>query len=343
MASESSKVVPLTCHGHSRPVTHLSFSSMVEDDQYYLISACKDNNPMLRDGVTGDWIGTFMGHKGAVWQARLSSDATIAATAAADFSAKVWDTHTGECLHTLQHAHIVRAVAFPMQNNPQVLATGGMEKKLRIFDLTTSNASSPISPFGSSAANGTSAAAAAPTTSYEIGPGIHQGTIKSIIWNQDYNIITTACEDRKIRWWDLRSRHPFVEHAVDGTIGSCELNTLSTNPNDPGILSVASGKSAYFFDGANPGRLLKKVDFKYEVASVAVNSHSGRFVTGSVGDTWARVYSLDTDEELEVQKGHHGPIWSVSYSPDGKLYGTGSEDGTIKLWKACREPYGLWR
>ncbi|KAB8207017.1 WD40-repeat-containing domain protein [Aspergillus parasiticus] len=340
MASDLTKVVPLTCHGHSRPVPHIDFSSTVEDDQYYLISACKDNNPMLRDGITGDWIGTFLGHKGAVWQARLSTDATIAATAAADFSAKVWDTHTGECLHTLQHSHIVRAVAFPMQTSPQVLATGGYEKKLRIFDLSRSNSgsnsSSPTFP-SSTGENGTG------VTSYEIGPGVHGGTIKSIVWNQDYNILTTAAEDRKIRWWDLRSRHPVIEYTVEGTIGSCELNTLAVRPNDPGILTVAAGKSVYLFDGSSPGRLLKKSDFRYEVASAAVNNETGRLVTGSADDTWARVYDLRTDEELEVQKGHHGPIWSVSFSPDGKLYGTGSEDGTIKLWKACKEPYGLWR
>ena len=135
-------------------------------------------------------------------------------------------------------------------------------------------------------------------TSYEIGPGVHGGTIKSIVWNQDYNVVTTAAEDRKVRWWDLRSRHPIVELAVDGPIGSCELNSLATRPNDSGILTVAAGKSVYLYDGVQPGRLLKKVDFDYDVASAAVNSESGRLVTGSANDTWARVYDLNTNEEL---------------------------------------------
>lgn len=176
------------------------------------------------------------------------------------------------------------------------------------------------------------------TPSYEIGPGVHNGIIKSVVWGLEANILITACEDKKIRWWDLRSRTVAADYDLEGPIGSCELSTFS-HPS----LAVAAGKTAYFFSGTKPGQLLKAVKTPGEIASVALHADARKFVTGGSGDTWVRVYDFDDERELDVHKGHHGPIWSCNFSPDGKLYATGSEDGTVKLWKFCAEPYGLWR
>jgi serine-threonine kinase receptor-associated protein len=87
--SNPAKAVPLVAPGHTRPVTHLSFSSILEGGTYMLVSSCKDGNPMLREW-TGDWIGTFLGHKGAVWSTKLSHDASRAASGSADFTALVF-------------------------------------------------------------------------------------------------------------------------------------------------------------------------------------------------------------------------------------------------------------
>ncbi|TKX23619.1 WD domain-containing protein 16 [Elsinoe australis] len=349
------KAVPLTCHGHTRPLTHLSFSSILPSNKdapapsptntsaptttptntphYLLLSTCKDQNPMLRDGPTGDWIGTFLGHKGAVWSSRLSADAGLAVTGSADFTARVWDTFTGETLVKVPEGHIVRATAITGQGRAGTrIATGGMEKRVKVWDLGRlgeGGGEREAKEFG------------------EVGKGRHGGTVKSLLWSRrdGVNELVSAGDDKVVRWWDLRTaERPVAEVEVEGLITSCELNVNEVDGGDGmGTLSVAAGKSVYFFDGARPGTLRKQVKMQKEVACVAVNEATGRFVTGSSGDTWVRVFDLETEEELETLKGHHGPVWTVAFSPDGKLYATGSEDGTIKLWKATREPYGLWR
>lgn len=153
--------------------------------------------------------------------------------------------------------------------------------------------------------------------------GAHAGTIKSIVWSEP-NILLSASDDKKLRWWDIRSQDIVQRLDLDDIVGSCELSSDGT------LISATAGKSVYFFD-APSRRLIKSVSTAYEVSSVALDRETRKFITGGSSDTWVRVYDYDSETELEVYKGHHGSIWSVSFSPDGGLYATGSEDGTIKL------------
>jgi hypothetical protein len=63
--------------------------------------------------------------QGAVWSCVLNDPALLAATASADFSARVWNAVTGDELHKFDHKHVVRSVAFSHGDSSAQLVTGG--------------------------------------------------------------------------------------------------------------------------------------------------------------------------------------------------------------------------
>ena len=56
------------------------------------------------------------------------------------------------------------------------------------------------------------------------------------------------------------------------------------------------------------------------------------------------VISSKLSPYTESYKGHFGSVHCVRYSPNGEIYASGSEDGTIRLWQhIVGKSYGLWR
>ncbi|MBA0606390.1 hypothetical protein Godav_018861 [Gossypium davidsonii] len=334
---EKKKVtVPLVCHGHSRPVVDL-FYSPITPDGFFLISASKDSSPMLRNGETGDWIGTFEGHKGAIWSSCLDTKALRAASASADFSAKLWDALTGDELHSFEHKHIVRACAFsdvglnclsigilllnlsynlshrPASNachlsklfylqDTHFLLTGGIEKILRIFDLNRLD-EQPRQVDNS------------------------PGSIRTVAWLHSDQMILSSCTDTNgVRLWDLRSGKIVQTLETKSPVTSAEVS------QDGRYITTADGSTVKFWD-ANHFGLVKSYDMPCNVESASLEpKHGNKFIAGGE-DMWVHVFDFHTGEELGCNKGHHGPVHCVRFSPGGGSFASGSEDGTIRIWQ----------
>lgn len=130
------------------------------------------------------------------------------------------------------------------------------------------------------------------------------------------------------RWWDLRTLSQTASLDLEEPITSMEL------AHGGGTLSVTAGSKVHFLD------ILRQhppvtVPLPHPPTSASLHPFlRDRFVTGSTNDPWVRVYDLDSGTEKEVYKGHHGPVLCASYSPDGEVYASGSEDGELAQTEA---------
>lgn len=264
---------------------------------------------MLRQGDTGDWIGTFEGHKGAVWGVDLNADATRAATGAADFTARVWDALSGEEVETLTHKHIVKSVNFSKDGSS--LATGSNDKVLRIFDLQN-------------------------TKEAKVKFEGHKSGIKQVLFSSDERRLISASDDKTIRFWDVSSGAEVKCLSMAGTIGGLEMD------RDGKLLCVAQGQNVTFFD-VETFEKVKDVSVPCNVFSASYLPEKNIFVCGGE-DLKLYKFDFESGKEIENFKGHFGSVHCVRFAPDGELYASGSEDGTLRLWQTeVGKTYGLWK
>ena len=346
--------MPLVCHGHSRPIVDLQFRyepfssrdhfvslpasttilleirstaihvfpvlffsywscthrnrSNITPDGYFLTSASKDGLPMLRNGETGDWIGTFQGHKGAVWTCTLNDPAFVAATASADFTARVWNAISGDEVLQLPHRHIVRSVDFERGDSAKRVVTGGAEKIVRVYDLERADA--PPFEFGG-AADG----------------------IRCARWVKGTELLLVSYLDaRNVDVWDVRGGSVVRTLNSDGPVTSIEIVEGGGTGGGSLCMVTADGVGVSFRDAATFDMIRHHRIKGYEVKSASYNPENKKFVAGG-SDMWVHLYDVESGQEIDCGRGHHGPVHCVRFAPGGATYASGSEDGTIRIWK----------
>eukprot|EP00906_Rhabdomonas_costata_P031088 RCo043937 len=290
------------CSGHSRPVPHIAYSGIV-DGSYWFVSSCLDGKPHLRNGETGDWVGTFEGHKGAVWMSCFNRAATHLVTASGDYSTKIWNALDGSELQTWPQPHCVKSADWSEAGGASRVVTGCMDKFVRIYDVARPDAE-------------------------PIAIEAHSNPVKTAFFHiTDLNTVYSAGTDNVVKKWDLRTPEQPVNTTEIADLTGMEYS------RDCDILIVASKLAVTFLNTADIS-IVRQFPATEEIECAALSPSGEVYAVGS--KLKVKEYDRASGTELQVHRGHHGPVFTVQYAPTSTAFASGSEDGMVRIWPTSR-------
>ncbi|MFF4888113.1 nSTAND1 domain-containing NTPase [Streptomyces nigra] len=281
---------------------------------------------------------TLTGHTYGLTDVLFSPDGRTLATASFDGTARLWDTRTGQALHTLTgHSDDVTGVAFSPDG--RTLATASYDGTARLWDTRTGRSLRTLrlsgdvtgvvfSPDGRTLAtvDGT-----ARLWDSRTGQALHtltepHGLVTGVVFSPDGRTLATAGTDRTARLWDTRTGqalHTLAGHpyAVAGVAISSDGRTLATRTDFTAWLwDTGTGQHLHTLTGHTDA--VTDVEFSPDGQAVATASHDGT----------ARLWDALTGQPRRTLAGHNSAVIGVTFSPDGRTLATASADGTARLW-----------
>jgi WD40 repeat protein/serine/threonine protein kinase len=247
-------------------------------------------------------------HSNRVTSAMFSGDGRWVVTSAADNTASVWDTNTGERVAgpLLHDAEINTAEFSP---DGRLVVTASDDNTVRVWDARTGQ----------------------PITGYIR----HPARVEMARFSPDGQNIVTLCDDRAARLFDARSAksisqelrhgdgppeaHYFIEcdFSADGTL-------LATATGEQGIVRIWNCHTG------KPANKLQHAEAK--ISCVRFSPDGGRVATASYAGS-VLIWNLASSPPSAVSLYHSKTVKSVEFSPEGKRIVTASHDGTAQVWE----------
>jgi translation initiation factor 3 subunit I len=307
---------PIALKGHERSITSLKYNR--EGDLIFTTS--KHPTFAVWHTENGERLGTYNGHTGAVWSVDVNRRTTEVLSGSADTWTKLWDAEHGKELQSWSHRAPVRSVEFAYGDSQYLSVTDqvlGYLPAIYVWDTNSRSKSKPV---------------------IEI-VGRNEAKILQATWGELNNYIYTANEDATIRVYDVRKGeqvkviHEFAKAVTQ--IAWDRKRSLFVASSKDGNAKLFDASTYQHLKTYNTGRPINTVSIsplKEEV--IVAGGQSADTVTTTRVDSAqfrTRFFHLIYEEEMGNIGGHFGPVNALAYSPDGKGFASGGEDGFVRL------------
>jgi translation initiation factor 3 subunit I len=310
---------PLLLKGHTRPLTFIKYN--LEGD--ILVSCAKDHRPTLWYADSGERIGTYKGHNGATWSCDITRDSQRLVTASADSTVKLWNLMTGECIFTFEFDIPCRSVSFSLGEEYLLLTTDafmGVPPAVRILKH-----SRDISQ----------------QTHEEVLclSDAHPGRITRAIWGRLNKTFITSCEDGHVRKFEAATG----KLLLDVKVHDKSIQMMSMDKDGNTVITASGDKTSKLLD-ADTLEILKTYQSDRPLNTAAQSPLKDHVALGGGQDAASVTTSAGQAGKFEVVlfhklyqemfgsvRGHFGPLNFVEFSPSGKSFTTGGEDGYVRI------------
>jgi len=308
---------PILLKGHDRPITDCQYNH----DGDLIFSASKDGSIQVWSSETGERLGTYGEFVAATNSISINREATRMVSAHGNGSVELWEVETGKKLYTYAHDVSVRCVAFSEGDRTFLSVTDqhmGLMPFIQVFPLPDERREVPKQ-----------------TCQIEV----KSGRVLKAIWGYHNQSIITANDDGSVRIYD-------TERALEvRNIKAHEKQVSTVQLDNSKIFFITASKdgTAKLWDTRTCDPI-KTYDVGRPLNAAATSPLMNHIILGG-GESAVDVTTTQatTDQfkirffhsilchELGSVLGHFGPVNALSFSPDGRSFVSGSEDGFLRL------------
>jgi len=307
---------------HEKPITDIKYNST--GDLVFTSAKVMGGSVSVWWADTGERIGTYDGHKGAIYSIDVSHDSSLLISGAADTLAKLWDVESGKEIMTFQHLNVIRWVAFAQ----------GDERFLTVTDQTM-NATPEINIFPVSRdRRGDSKS----LQNIKVPLKLHK--VHQALWGWHNETIITANSDGTIRIFSTERAGkelqilPYHNSKIMSIQYDKYKGTFLTSSKD-GTAKLIDSRNYEIIKEYNTGRPLNSGAISPLMDHIILGGgeEADTVTTSAAASTQFKVrfYHTIFAEELGSVVGHFGPVNCLTINPDGRSFASGGEDGLVRL------------